>query len=162
MAINPVLSGSAATEPEEPEDDPWQPAFLVHAAISPSSRWIAYFGTNEYPPCDGLGEIALHSLSEGELKWHRPLNEEIIGKERFEWRDYYDHQNNTEIVFVSEHELACSATCGAVLFFDTATGAVTRRHYFDTKEDVLSISFDRASSTLWAALKDGSLHSMRL
>jgi len=138
------------------------PLFLVHAAISPDSRWLAYFGTHEYPPPDSLGELILHSLESGDMLWHTSLDIEAIGEERLFWRDYFDRRNHTEVLFINNTELVCGVTGGTLLFYDVMSGMLLRRYYFDTDEDILSLALDHISSTLWVVLSNGELASVRL
>ena len=135
---------------------------LPDAPISPDGKWLAYFGTDEYPPPDGLGVLVLHAMESGERLWHTPINAEVMGEEHFHWRDYFDKRNHTEVLFVNKTELVCGVTGGTLLFYEITTGSLRRRLHLDTEADVLSMALDQETSTLWVALSNGELASVPL
>ena len=147
---------------DEDKNKNWQSLFLVHAAISPDSRWLVYFGAQEYSLPDCLGELVCYALQTGKLQWHVPLEVTAIGEERLRLRDFYDDRNRAEVLFISNTELVCGARHGALPFYDVNTGKLNRCAYLDTEADVLSLALDRVSATLWAVLSDGKLASLPL
>jgi WD40 repeat protein len=134
---------------------------LIDLAFSPDGRWLALFESSSI--YDNLrlpgwrGNIVLYDVATGALRWLASIDAQVTGDERSMKEAGYPMAFFTELLFVSETEIACGATQGKIVFYDVPTGKLRRSVALATNAAVHALSLDKDGRKLWIVLDDGKL-----
>jgi WD40 repeat protein len=139
---------------------------LIHLAFSPDGRLLALFESSaiyhDARPQGWRGDIVLYSVETGLLQWQTSIDSQVTSDTRSLKHIGSPMGFFTELIFVSDGEVACGASRGLVLFYAVSTGKLTRSIDLHTNASVRSLSLDKDGALLWVILSDGKLTPVSL
>jgi len=134
---------------------------LVHLAFSPDGRQLALFETSavyqNLRPADWRGNIVLYTVETGVVQWQASLDAHITDDQRSLKDLGCPLGFFTELLFVSQTEIACGASHGLVVLYDVVTGRLRRRIDLQSDASVCSLALNENGTLLWVVLTDGKL-----
>jgi hypothetical protein len=134
---------------------------LITLTFSPDGHWLALFETSslyaDLRSPGWRGNLVLYSVETGTLQWQASIDAQVTGDKRSVKEAGYPLAFFTELLFVSNTEIACGATQGKVVFYDVVTGKLRRSVALPTHAAVHALFLDRDDHKPRVVLDNGKL-----